>query len=64
MSTPTVLQETLQLAEELDLRVALLDSWYDVDTIDDLRRLRADLSDAPPHIAARTRALLYQLLSE
>ncbi len=44
MSTPHVLQETLTLAAEEDLRVALLPSWYDVDTPQDLRRVRSDLS--------------------
>ncbi len=57
MSTPTVLAETLALAESLGLRVALLPPWYDVDTADELRRLRADL-DADPGSAPWTRAAL------
>ena len=34
MSTPTVLADTLALAEEDGVAVHLLASWYDVDTID------------------------------
>lgn len=60
MSTPTVLHETLVLAEELHLQVALLPPWYDVDTIDDLARLRAELVETPAEIAPRTRHLLSQ----
>lgn len=43
MSTPHVLQDTLTMATEENLRVALLPSWYDVDTPEDLRRARGDL---------------------
>jgi rSAM/selenodomain-associated transferase 1 len=60
MSTPTVLQETLMLADALHLRVALLPPWYDVDTIDDLARLHAELAEAPAEFAPRTRHLLSQ----
>ncbi len=42
MSTPTVLRDTLAVAERLGLRTALIDPWYDIDTIADLHRLRAD----------------------
>jgi rSAM/selenodomain-associated transferase 1 len=61
MSTPTVLRDTLALAEELGLRVALLPQWYDVDTADDLARLHAELCNAPPGAAPWTRAFLEEL---
>ncbi len=42
MSTPTVLQDTLELAAQEGLAVGLAPRWYDVDTIEDLRRMKAD----------------------
>jgi rSAM/selenodomain-associated transferase 1 len=47
MSTPTVLEETLKRASELDLKVGMLQSWFDVDFPGDLARLRRDLLDEP-----------------
>ncbi|HEU5098244.1 MAG TPA: TIGR04282 family arsenosugar biosynthesis glycosyltransferase [Roseiflexaceae bacterium] len=58
MSTPYVVRDTLALAEELGLRVALLPTWYDVDTVAELDRLRTELPEAPPHVAGYTRAFL------
>jgi rSAM/selenodomain-associated transferase 1 len=58
MSTPHVARDTLALAEQLGLRVALLPSWYDVDTVAELDRLRAELREAPPEAARHTRAFL------
>src|SRR5215210_1032277 len=58
MSTPHVVRDTLALAEQLGLKVALLPTWYDVDTVAELDRLRAALRDAPPHTARYTRAFL------
>lgn len=46
MSTPYVLRDTLELAKTSGVRVALLPSWYDVDTLVDLERLRAELSQS------------------
>lgn len=45
MSTPTVLRDTLAIADALQLRVALLPTWYDVDTAAELQRLRQELQD-------------------
>jgi rSAM/selenodomain-associated transferase 1 len=56
MSTPTVVRDTLVLAEQLGLKVTLLPTWYDVDTVAELDRLRAELNVAPPHTARYTRA--------
>jgi rSAM/selenodomain-associated transferase 1 len=58
MSTPHVVRDTLTLAEQLGLKVALLPTWYDVDTAAELDRLRAELHDAPAHVARHTRAFL------
>ena len=43
MSTPTVLQDTLERASALDLRAELLPMWYDVDFPADLVRLRQEM---------------------
>jgi glycosyltransferase A (GT-A) superfamily protein (DUF2064 family) len=61
MSTPDVLRDTLALAEETGLRVTLLPGWYDVDTAQELERLRADLARQADGSAACTRAYLGQL---
>jgi rSAM/selenodomain-associated transferase 1 len=58
MSTPRVLQDTLAAAARRNLRVALLPSTIDIDTADDLARLRDSLAKSPPSVAARTRAWL------
>ncbi|MBC7237529.1 MAG: TIGR04282 family arsenosugar biosynthesis glycosyltransferase [Chloroflexi bacterium] len=58
MSTPTVCQETLALAHSQGLRVVCLDSWYDIDTPEDLDRLIKELSLLPSWVAVRTRRFL------
>jgi rSAM/selenodomain-associated transferase 1 len=58
MSTPDVLRDTVALAEESGLRVALLPRWYDVDTAQELERLRAELVGVANGDGAHTRALL------
>jgi uncharacterized protein len=69
MSTPFVVRDTIALAEELGLRVALLPAWYDVDTAAELARLRAELAESAKQTARHTRAFLVntdivRLLSE
>jgi hypothetical protein len=64
MSTPTVLRDTLALATELKLRVALLPEWYDIDTAADLMRLRAELREAAPAVAPQTRAFLKEQIPD
>ncbi len=61
MSTPNVLRDTLALAEQAGLRVALLPRWYDVDTAQELERLRADLAGHANGAAPHTRAFLAQM---
>jgi rSAM/selenodomain-associated transferase 1 len=58
MSTASVLADTLALAAEMGLLVGLLPVWYDVDTVDDLSRLRAELSTTDARVAQHTRAFL------
>lgn len=58
MSTANVLADTLALADELKLRVALLPTWYDVDTIAELTRLRQELSQTSDGSGRHTRAFL------
>jgi rSAM/selenodomain-associated transferase 1 len=42
-STERVLKQTMDRARELDLEVALLPEWYDIDTIPDLERLCGEI---------------------
>ena len=58
LSTPHVVRDTLVQAEQLGLQVTLLPTWYDVDTVAELDRLRAELNHASPHTARHTRAFL------
>jgi rSAM/selenodomain-associated transferase 1 len=52
--TGTVLVETIEAAHQIDVRVHLTRRGYDIDTVDDLRRLERDLERAPadacPHL--------------
>ena len=56
-STDQVMGQTLAAAAGAGLRVALLPSWFDTDTADDLLRLQRDLADDPAG-APHTRAAL------
>jgi rSAM/selenodomain-associated transferase 1 len=58
MSTASVLADTLTLADELGLRVGLLPTWYDIDTVAELHRLCADLAQSAESVARHTRAFL------
>jgi uncharacterized protein len=71
-STEQVAKQTLERAREIGLDVHRLPVWYDVDDVDGLRRLRAELSDRPdaerrrlgsnqPRHAANTAALINSL---
>jgi len=61
MSTPTVLQDTLALAREENVSVSLLPPWYDVDTIEDLRRMAGTLQESTNGTAPHTRRFLRKL---
>jgi hypothetical protein len=59
-STSSVLATTLARVKELGLRSHLLPSWFDVDTEDDLARLRNEMTadgGGPPRTLAFLRAL-------
>jgi uncharacterized protein len=58
MSTSNVLRDTLALARAENLRVALLESWYDVDTVAELEHLREELRLPKNGTAPRTRKFL------
>jgi rSAM/selenodomain-associated transferase 1 len=57
-SGPAVLTETLRRASAKGLRVSMLPSWFDVDTPDDLARLRHDLATNGNTPAPHTRGFL------
>ncbi len=53
MSTPTVLQDSLNIAQQLGLKVAFLPEWYDVDEPEDLPQLQQS-----KNVGRHTRAFL------
>jgi rSAM/selenodomain-associated transferase 1 len=57
-STEVVYAETLERAATLGLSVLPMPLWYDVDTIEELRRLSADLHSLPSDVARHTRERL------
>jgi len=59
MSTSTVLEAILDRAHAMELSVALIESTFDIDEIDDLKHLQ-QVSDLP-HIAPATDAALHAL---
>ena len=69
-STGRVAEQTLMRAKEINLEVHMLPAWYDVDDLDSLRTLHAELH-APktafrlsPYCAPRTAALMDRLCQE
>lgn len=58
MSTPQVVADTLARAAEEGLKVAMLPPCYDIDYVDDLRRLIVELNTLPAEIARHTRTFL------
>jgi len=58
MSTSNVLRDTLSLAEQAGLRVSLLPMWYDVDTVQELYRLRDELRAEADGLSPHTREFL------
>lgn len=57
MGTEKVFSQTLERARRANLRVSFLPPWYDVDTQDDLKHLRAELR-VTPQLAMHIRAFL------
>lgn len=58
MSTPHVVEDTLTQAKLNGLHVEILPACYDIDFVQDLKRLVMDLEQAPPETAIHTRAFL------
>jgi uncharacterized protein len=69
-STERVAEQTLERAREIDLEIHKLPAWYDVDDLDDLRRLYGEVCGPDedrrrdvvvPHRAGHTAALMQKL---
>jgi uncharacterized protein len=70
-STERVAAQTLQRAREIDLEIHMLPAWYDVDDLDDLRRLHGEVcgpdegrrrrDGVVPHSAGQTAELMRKL---
>lgn len=58
MSTSHVLRDTLAAAHEAGLRVSLLPTWHDVDTGEELEKLRRELGESGNDTAPHTREFL------
>lgn len=56
-SHPDVFADTMDRINDTNANLTILPTWYDVDTVDSLRRLTADLSDEN-EVAPRTREVL------
>ena len=59
-STSRVLKQTLAKTAKTGLNIALLPSWYDIDTIDDIERLHTELKTLAPHKLIHTRRFFEQ----
>ena len=59
-STPQVLEASLDKARELRLATTLLPLWYDIDVMDDLRRL----AESPGEAAPRTRRVFSSICTD
>ena len=53
-STDLVFEQTMARAAALKLSVSTLATWYDVDTIEDLKRVLAELTSLPPERLTKT----------
>ena len=61
-STEVVYRQTVERAAEAELRLATLPVWYDIDTVADLTRLRADLAKEPGAVPDATLAVLNHMV--
>jgi len=68
-STERVAEQTMQRAHEIGLRVHVLPEWYDVDDVDTLKTLHAELSGGPTfsaelriHPARHSAQLMHSLM--
>lgn len=56
-----VFAEAMERATTLDVRISVLPRWYDMDTVQDLARLRQELDGLPSSVAPATRAVMTTL---
>ena len=54
--TAAVFSDTVRTAKRIGLAPRIIQPAYDIDTIEDLRRLERDLATAPADVALNTRA--------
>jgi glycosyltransferase A (GT-A) superfamily protein (DUF2064 family) len=54
----SVLMDTMRAADALHIDACLIRGAYDIDTIEDLRRLERDLELEPPELALHVRRAL------
>lgn len=59
-STPRVLQQSINRAKNASLTLALLPYWYDVDTVEDLHRLKGDIDQTSNERLVHTRKYLLE----
>jgi rSAM/selenodomain-associated transferase 1 len=59
MSTPTVMAETIALAEEMGLSLVTLPAWYDIDDVASLSRLIREFDGDGSARAAHTRRFVF-----
>ncbi|MGE3537439.1 MAG: TIGR04282 family arsenosugar biosynthesis glycosyltransferase [Candidatus Tectimicrobiota bacterium] len=59
-STAAVLPETVRRAQALGLTIRWLAPWFDIDTVEELRRLQTMLRQLPTTTAPHTRAFLLE----
>ena len=57
-STDRVLKQTLERTKALELTIAVLPEWYDIDEAEDLEHLSTELRNLPADTAPHTRAVL------
>jgi rSAM/selenodomain-associated transferase 1 len=59
-STERVLDQVVEIANELDLAVKQIPSWYDVDTVEEIYQLQAELDNLAPDSLPNIRKFLTQ----
>jgi rSAM/selenodomain-associated transferase 1 len=57
-STDKVLSESRSKANQLGLKTGILSTWFDIDSIDDVKQLEANLNNFPTHSLFYTKQLL------
>ncbi len=60
MSTSDVLQDTLDIARQENINVSLLPTWYDIDTITDIERVRNEIDQMRTECSHHTRSFLQE----